>query len=82
MWTDVSIFSGVKGASVTPEKRIHRNKRNMKSPAIYPPRTNTITNQYINRLITEQYPSRPPIILKNPPEFQQLFNDKHDPNST
>ena len=54
----------------------------MKSPAIYPPRTNTITNQYINRLITEQYPSRPPIILKNPPEFQQLFNDKHDPNST
>ena len=52
--TGVSIFSGGIGASVTPEKRIPRNKINIKSPAMFTPRKDPIPNQYINRLITEK----------------------------
>ena len=80
--TDVSIFPGGMGASVTPEKRIPINKRNMKSPAISPPRKDLIPNQDINRLITKQGPSIPPIKAKYPPVFKPLFNDAYDHNST
>ena len=47
-----------------------------------PPRKDSIPNQDINRLITEQFPSIPPIISKYPPGYKSLFNDAHDPNST
>ena len=48
------------------------------SPSIKDP----ITNQYINRLITEQDPIIPPIKAKYYPGFKLLFNDSRDPNST
>ena len=54
MRTGVSILSRVTVTSVTPEKQTPRKKRNMKSPAILPPRKDPITNQDINRLITEK----------------------------
>ena len=49
--TDVYILSGGMGASVTPEKRVPINKKNMKPSTLSPPRKYTITNQYIKRLI-------------------------------
>ena len=52
--TGISILSGGRGASVTPEKRTPRKKRNMKSPEMSPLRMDPIPNQHINRLITEQ----------------------------
>ena len=54
MQTDVYIFSGGTEASVTPEKCIPRKKRNMKLPAMLPPRKDPIPNKYINILITEK----------------------------
>ena len=54
----------------------------MKSPAMYPPRKDPIPNQYINKLITKQDPSLPPIIEKHTPGYKPLFSDIHDPNST
>ena len=53
MQTYVSILSGVTGASVTPDKRIPRKKRNMKSPVMSPPRKYPIPNQDINRFTTK-----------------------------
>ena len=47
-----------------------------------PPRKYTTQNQYINRLVTEKYPSLPPIKEKYPPGFIPLFNHAHYPNST
>ena len=47
-----------------------------------PPRKDQIPNQDINRLITEEDPSLPPIIEKYPLGYEQLFNDTHDPNGT
>ena len=70
------------GASVTPEKRIPGKKRDTESSAISPPRKDPISNQYINKLITEQYPSLPPIKAKYTPGFKPLFNDAHNPNIT
>ena len=64
---DISILSGGTRASVTTERCMPRKNSNMKSPAMSPPRKNPITNQYFNRLITEQYPSLPPVISKYPP---------------
>ena len=52
--TDASILSVGTGDSVTPERVIPRKKMSMKSPVIPPPRKDPITNQYINRLITEK----------------------------
>ena len=79
---DVSVLSGGTNDSVTIVKRIPINKRNMKSPAMSPPRKYPIKNQYINRFITEQDPSLLPIKSKYPPGFKPLFNDAHDPKST
>ena len=68
MRTDVSHFSAVTGASATPfKKKNQERKSDVKSPAMSPPRKDPIPNQYINRLITEQDPSIPPIIAKYPP---------------
>ena len=75
-------MSGGTGASVTPEKRIPRKKRNTKPPAMYPPKNDPISNKDINRLITEEDPSLPPHLSKYPPEYKQLLNHAHDPNST
>ena len=47
---------------------------------MYPPRKDPIPNQYINRLITKQYPSLPPVIEKHPSGYKPLFHDTHDPN--
>ena len=47
-----------------------------------PPKKDTITDQYINILITKQDPSLPPIIAKHPPGNKPLFNDTHGANST
>ena len=47
-----------------------------------PPRKDPITNQIINRLITEQDLSLPPIIKNYPPGYKTLFNDTHNPNIT
>ena len=44
MRTDVSILSGGTGSSVTPEKRIPREKRNIKLPEMYPLRKDPIPN--------------------------------------
>ena len=82
MKTDVSTFYGGTGASVTPEKRIPGNKRNIKSPAMSPPRKYPIPNQDINRLITKKYANLSPIKAKYPSRFKPLFNDAHDLNST
>ena len=60
VWTDLSVFSGVTGDSVTPEKHIPRKKKNMKSLATSPPRKDTIPNQDINILGTKKYQSCPP----------------------
>ena len=54
----------------------------MKSTAMSPPRKYTIINQYINRFITQQDPSLPPIIEKYPTGYKLLFNYKYYPNST
>ena len=70
MRTDVSILSGITGASVTPEERISINKRNMKSPAISPLIKDTISNQDINRLITKKYQILLPNLSKFPPGFK------------
>ena len=52
----------------------------MKSPVISPPRKDTITNQDINRFITQQDPSLPPIIEKYTTGNKPLFNDTYNPN--
>ena len=54
----------------------------MKSPAVSPPREDTIPNQDNNILITEQDPSLTPIMEKYPHKYKPLFNNTHDPNST
>ena len=49
---------------------------------MYPPIKYTITDQDINRLTTQHYPSLQPIIEKYPTGCKPLFNDTHDPNYT
>ena len=47
VWSDLSVDYGLTGetrASVTPEKRISRNKRKLKSLATSPPRKDPIPN--------------------------------------
>ena len=80
--TDVPIFSGGTGASVTPEKRIPRNKRNMKSSAISPLGKDPIPNQDINRLTTKKDKSLPPHLATFPPGFKSLINYAYNPNIT
>ena len=54
----------------------------MKSLAMYHPRKDKTPNQNINRWITQQYSSLPPIIKKYTRGYKPIFNDTHDPNST
>ena len=68
--TDVSIFSGGTGASVTPEKQIPRKKKSMKLPAMSPQRKDPIINQDINILITKKYQILPPHLAKYPPGYK------------
>ena len=82
MRNDVSILFGVMGASVTPKQNFPINKRNMKSPAMSPPRKDPIPNQDINRLTTIKYQSFSPHLAKFPPRFELLINYAHDTNST
>ena len=62
------------------QKRIPGVKGNIKSPKMYPPRKDPITNKDIIVIITEQDPSLPPIIAKYPHGYKPLFNNTHDPN--
>ena len=76
--TYVSIFSGGTGASVTPEKIIPRNKKNMKSLTTSPPINDPTPNQDINRLRTKKYQSIPPQSSKYCPGFKSLINKAED----
>ena len=82
MWNTVVLFSVGTVDSVTSDKFIPVNKRNMKSPAMSPLRMYPIPNQDINRLITEKDQSLPLHLAKFPPEFKSLINEAHDHNST
>ena len=53
MRTYVSVLSVATGASVNPEKRIQRRKKDIKSLAMNPQIEDPILNQYINMLGTE-----------------------------
>ena len=64
------------------QKNTLQEKSNMKSPAMYPSRKDNIPNQDINRIITKQDPTLPPIIEKYPLGYKPIFNDTHDPNIT
>ena len=52
----------------------------MKSPTMSLPWKDKIPNQDINRLITDQDPSLPPIIAEYTPRYKPLFNDTYDQN--
>ena len=80
--TDVSLLSVGTGANVSPEKRIPRRERNMKPPAMLPPRKYMIPNQDNNRLITKKYQSFLPYLETFPCEFKSIINEAHDHNST
>ena len=73
--TDVCIFSGSVGASVTPVKLVTRKKKNMKSLAMSPPRKDPIPNQDINSLGTKKYQSLPPQLAKFCTGCKSLFNE-------
>ena len=57
----ISVLTGETKANVTPEKRIPRNKRNIKSLAISPPKKAPITNYY-NKTIRPPNISMPSVI--------------------
>ena len=70
LWTDLSVNYGLTGEtrpSVTPEKRIPRKKRNIKSLATSPPRKDPITNQDKNSLWLQKYQCLPPHVPLFPP---------------
>ena len=71
---DVYFSSVGTGAHVTPERRNLLNKRNMKSPAISPPRKDPISDQDINKLSTQKGQSLPSQLAKSPPVFKLLIN--------
>ena len=70
------LFVGT-GSSVTPEKN-PRNKNNMKSIAMSPPRNDPIPNQDMNILINKKYQSLPPELAKYPPGYKSLINEAED----
>ena len=83
LWTDLSINSVLAGetrASVTPEKRIPRKKRNIKSLATSPPRKYPIPNQYKNTLGLQKDQCLPPHIPPFPLVFKSLRNEANDYN--
>ena len=80
MRTDVSVLSGATWASITPEKRIPRNKIkiNIKLLATPPPRNFPIPNQDKNTLGIGKYQSLPPHAPKIPPGFKSLRDEADD----
>ena len=72
--TDFSLVSVGTLASVTPEKRIPRKKRNKKSPEMSPPRKYLIPDQDNNILSTEKDQNLPPHLETFPPGFRLLVN--------
>ena len=72
--TDLSVNSVLTGetrVSISPEKRITRKKRNIKSLATLPPRKDPIPNQDINTLGLKNYQYLPPHVPTFPPGFKQ-----------
>ena len=67
--------TGEKRASVTPEKRIPRNKINIKPLATSPPRKDSIPNQDKNTLGLQEYQFLPPHVPSFPPGFKSLRNE-------
>ena len=65
------------GKTFTPEIRIPRKESNLKSPAISPPRKDPIPNQYITRIITQQYPNLPPHLVKVPTGYDPFIDDTY-----
>ena len=81
--TDISVNSRLTGetrASVTPEKRIPRKKRNIKSLATSPPRKDPIPNQDKNTLGIQKYQCLSPHVPPFPPGFKLLRNEANDDN--
>ena len=78
MRTYLSVLSGAIGASITPEKRIIRRKRDIKLLATSPPRKDPIPNQYKNNLGIEKYQSLPPHLPKFFPGYKSLRNEADD----
>ena len=70
--TDLSVLSGVIGASVTQEKSIPRKKSNMKPLTTSLPRKDPIPNQDINMLGIKKYQSLPPHLPKFCPGYKLL----------
>ena len=56
-------FKGEKRANVTPEKRIPRNKRNIKSLAMSPRRKDPVPSQEKNDLGLQKYQCLPPQVF-------------------
>ena len=59
-----------------------KKKRNMKSPAMSPPRKDLIPKQDTNRLSTEKDQNFPPHLANFPPGLKSLINKAHDHNNT
>ena len=77
---DVSLFSGT-SVRVTTEQRIPR-KRNRKSPAMLPPITDQIPDQYSIIIINEQVPILPELVAKYPTGYRPFLYDVHYSNKT
>ena len=54
----------------------------MKSPAVFPPRKDPIKNQYITRIITQQYPKLPPNLSKVPTGNKPFIDNTKFSNPT
>ena len=85
--TDVSVFyTGTTGASVTPENRIPRKKRNIKSLTTSPPGKDPIPNKDENTLGIEKYQSLPLHLPKFRPGYKSFKNeadyDRHESTDT
>ena len=81
---DLSInygFTGETIASIIPEKRIPKKKRNKKSLALSPPRKYTIPNQDKNNLGLQKYQCPPPHVSSFYSWFKSLRNEENDDNS-
>ena len=78
MRTDISVLYGETGDSITPEKRIPRNKKKIKSLATSPPRKDPIPNQAKNTLGIEKYQSLSPHVPEFTPGFKSLRNEADD----
>ena len=57
-----------------------KEKSDIKSPAMSPPRKDPIPNQDSTRIINEKYPILPPLLEKYPTVYKIFFNDTHCTN--